>query len=1002
MIFIDMILPCEIFNNGVIITMYNFILPGGIGLNINDTVHGFKLLRKTHVQEISSEAFLFEHEKSGARLFFLQNEDDNKVFSITFRTPPVDDTGVAHIVEHSTLCGSRKYPLKEPFVELAKGSLNTFLNAMTYPDKTMYPVASRNDKDFQNLMDVYLDAVFYPNMRENPQILMQEGWHYEINDPSEPLKYSGVVYNEMKGALSSPDDLLESRVMASLYPDTTYGYESGGNPLNIPDLTQEQFVAFHSRYYHPSNSYIYLYGDMDIEQKLAYLDREYLSHFDRIPVPSQIERQAPFEGLREMRDEYPISQDEDTTEKTFLALNWLVGGTQNMQEMLALDVLNHALLKTPAAPLRQALVAAHLGRDIDSTYEDAVLQPYFSISVAGSESDRAEKFCRLTHDTLAKLVEQGLDKTLLEASLNLMEFRLREADFGSAPKGLIYGIAAMKTWLYGGEPEHVLAYEKPLKRLKEGLNEGYFEGLIRKYFLDNPHETLVILAPSRTLAAEREDKLRKKLAEKKAALTEQEIRELIAANKALKECQQAPETEEALASIPVLKLSDIRQAAYELPLVEKEIMGTKVLHSPLDTHGIGYMNLYFDASRVPQERLPYLYLLSILLGEVGTSQRSYSDLANLENLHTGGINFDIVAYTRKNEPDSCEPKLRVKAKALTKKLPHLCQLLQEILTQSLFTDEKRIRELIEQEAAGIELSLQRSAHQLVTGRISAYLMPAGRYADQGGLPFYHFLKDFLADFEAKFSELPVIFGEILRQVFNRRGLVMSITLPQADYRSFEAAFAPLRQSLSSLNFPVQRYRWKLVAKNEGLTAASQVQYVAQGANFLKLGHKFTGSMHVLETLLRYDYFWTKIRVQGGAYGAFTSFNRNGMMSFGSYRDPHLKQTLKVFSETVDYMKNFDASDREMTKAIIGTMSNVDTPLTPQMKGDLAATYWLRGITYLDRQQTRLEILSTRQADIRALAKTVEDCMKQKVLCVFGGEEKIKENKEVFGKVIPAL
>lgn len=971
-------------------------------MNINETVHGFRLVRKTHVEEISSEAFVFEHEKSGARLFFLQNDDDNKVFSITFRTPPVDNTGVAHIVEHSVLCGSRKYPLKEPFVELVKGSLNTFLNAMTYPDKTMYPVASRNGKDFQNLMDVYLDAVFYPNMRENPQILMQEGWHYEISDAAEPLKYSGVVYNEMKGALSSPDDLLENRIMSSLYPDTTYGFESGGDPASITDLTQEQFIAFHSRYYHPSNSYIYLYGDLDIEEKLAYLDEAYLSNFERIPVPSKIEKQALFDGLRESRDEYAVGQDEDTAEKTFLALNWLTGDTKDMQERLALDVLNHALLKTPAAPLRQALVAAHLGRDIDSAYEDAVLQPYFSISVAGSEPERAEQFRQLTHETLQKLADQGLDRTLLEASLNLMEFRLREADFGSSPKGLIYGIAAMKTWLYGGEPERMLAYEKPLKRLKEGLDNGYFEGLIRKCFLDNPHETLVTLVPSRTLAARREEEQQQKLAEKKAALSQEEIRELIAANKALKERQQTPETEEALASIPLLKLSDIRQAAYELPLVEKEIMGTKVLHSALDTHGIGYMNLYFDASRVPQQHLPYLYLLSILLGEVETSQRSYSDLANLENLHTGGINFDVIAYTRKNEPDSCEPRLRVKAKALTKKLPHLCQLLQEILTQSLFTDASRIRELIEQEAAGIELSLQRSAHQLVAGRIAAYLTPAGAYADQGGLPFYRFLKEFLGDFDNKFAELPVIFGEILRQVFNRQGLVMSITLPQEDYRSFEAAFAPLRQSLSSLNFPAQRYRWKLAVKNEGLTAASQVQYVAQGANFLKLGHKFTGSMRVLETLLRYDYFWTKIRVQGGAYGAFTSFNRNGMMSFGSYRDPHLKATLEVFRDTAEYLRNFSASDREMTKAIIGTMSGVDTPLTPQMKGDLAATCWLRGVSYLDRQQSRMEILNTRQADIRELARTIEDCIKQNVLCVFGGEEKVRENKALFGKVISAL
>lgn len=971
-------------------------------MNINDVVSGFKLLRKSHIKEVSSEAYVFEHEKSGARLFFLENDDDNKVFSISFRTPPVDDTGVAHIVEHSVLCGSRKYPLKEPFVELVKGSLNTFLNAMTYPDKTVYPVASRNDKDFQNLMDVYLDAVFYPQMRENPQVLMQEGWHYEIESPEEPLRYSGVVYNEMKGALSSPDDILENHIMNSLYPDTTYGYESGGNPEHIPELTQEMFADFHGKYYHPSNSYIFLYGDLDIEEKLAYLDREYLAHFDRIPVPSRIDKQEPFTEMHSRTEHYPVSQEEGTEEKTFLSLNWLMGDTLDTETVMGLEILNHALLKTPAAPLRKALIDAELGKDVDSSFEESVMQPYLSIVVANSEAERAEKFRQLTFDTLKKLADEGLDKTLLEASINLLEFRLREADFGSAPKGLIYGIAAMKTWLYDGQPEDALYYEDLLARMKEGLQGRYFEELIKKYFLDNKHVTMVTLAPSTTMSAEREAAQAKLLAEKKAQLSPQEIAELIEANKALKERQQTPETPEALASIPVLDVEDIRKEAYNLPMVEKEVMGTKVLHTNVDTHGIGYLNLYFDASRVAQEHLPYLYLLAELMGEVDTTEHSYAELANLKNLHTGGISYDVVAMTRKGEPDSCLPKFRIKAKALAKKLPHLCQLLQEIVTRSLFTDAKRIKELLLQIQTEVELSLQRSAHQVVSGRIASYLTPAGAYADQGGLPFYHFVKDFLADFDANFAKLPEILGEVLRQVFNQQDLVVGITVPQEEYRNFEAAFAPLRQALSRLTFPKQRYRWKLSSRNEGLTSSSRVQYVGKGANFLKLGYKYTGTMRVLETLLRYDYFWTKIRVQGGAYGAFTSFNRNGMMNFGSYRDPNLKETLAVFDGTSDFLESFDASDREMTKAIIGTISNLDMPLTPQMKGEMADNCYLRGISYLDRQQVRMEILTTKQKDIQALAPLVKACMKENVLCVFGGEQKIKENKQLFGTVVSAL
>lgn len=967
-----------------------------------DRIHGFKLLKKVDIPETDSVAWTFEHEKSGARLFFLQNDDDNKVFSISFRTPPVDDTGVAHIVEHSTLCGSRKYPLKEPFVELVKGSLNTFLNAMTYPDKTMYPVASRNDKDFQNLMDVYLDAVFYPSMRENPQVLMQEGWHYEIESPDEPLTYSGVVYNEMKGALSAPDDLLESRIMASLYPDTTYGHESGGDPEAIPQLTQEQFVAFHSRYYHPSNSYIYLYGDMDIEEKLAYLDEEYLAHFDRITVPSQIDRQPAFSEVVRRSESYPVSADEDTAEKTFLSLNWVTGDSLGAMDMMGLEILEHALLRTAAAPLRKVLIDAQLGKDVDSNFEDDLLQPYFSIVINNAEADRAERFYTLVMDTLRKLADEGLDRTLMEASINLLEFRLRESDFGSAPKGLIYGIRIMKTWLYDGEPETYLGYESVLKEMKAGLDTGYFEDLIRRLFLNNTHRTLLTLAPSKTMAAEREAEQEKLLAQKKAAMSPAEIEAVIAATKALKERQQSPETEEALKTIPVLKLSDIRRETYDLPLDVRELDTTRVLFSDVETNGIVYLTLFFDAQTVPQEQLPYAFLLGELIGSVDTADHTYAELANLKNLYTGGISYDVVTYTQNAQPDSCQPKFKVKAKVLKEKLPQLLGLLQEILLTSRFVDKKRIRELLEQEQAAMELNLQRSAHQVVSSRLAGYLSPAGRYADEGGLPFYQFVKAFQQDFDASLTRMQQVFAELLPKLFNRCNLIVSVTAPEADYADFAREFGPFQRSLSDTVYSAESYHWDLKALNEGLTSSSRVQYVGQGANFIRHGYPFTGAMHVLETLLRYDYFWTKIRVQGGAYGAFTSFNRNGMMYFGSYRDPNLKETLDVFDGTGDYIRHFEASDREMDKFIIGTMSGIDTPLTPQMKGSAAATCWLRGISKADRQLNRNQILDARQQDIRAMADLVDACMKDNVICVFGGQEKIEANKDVFGVVKPAL
>uniref|UniRef100_UPI002613EF7B insulinase family protein n=1 Tax=uncultured Selenomonas sp. TaxID=159275 RepID=UPI002613EF7B len=486
-----------------------------LNLKENEILHGFRLLKQQTVPEIDAKAYAFVHEKSGARLFFLENDDDNKVFSISFRTTPADDTGVAHIVEHSVLCGSRKYPLKEPFVELVKGSLNTFLNAMTFPDKTMYPVASRNDKDFQNLMDVYLDAVFYPSMKETPEIFQQEGWHYEIDNAEEPLRYSGVVYNEMKGALSSPDDVLENKIMLSLYPDTTYGFESGGDPDAIPTLTYEEFCAFHSRYYHPSNSYIYLYGAMDIEEKLAYLDREYLAAFDRIEPHSEIALQQPFREMARKEGFYSISEGEKESEKTFLALSWLVGKADDAEAMLALEILQHALLQTEAAPLKKALMDAKIGKDVSASFEDALRQPYMSIIVTGSEADRAEELCRLTEEAMHGLIKNGIDKTLLEASINRLEFKAREADFGTFPKGLVYNIKIMNSWLYDADPALYLYYEELFQKMREGLKGRYFEEVLEKYLLKNAHRSLVVLKPSRTLSSEREAALAEALEKKK-------------------------------------------------------------------------------------------------------------------------------------------------------------------------------------------------------------------------------------------------------------------------------------------------------------------------------------------------------------------------------------------------------------------------------------------------------------------------------------------------------
>ncbi len=967
-------------------------------MHIGDVVHGFRLLKEESVAEADSVARHFVHEKSGANLFHLQNEDDNKVFYIAFSTPPADDTGTPHIIEHSVLCGSRKYPLKEPFVELVKGSLNTFLNAMTYPDKTVYPVASRNDRDFQNLMDVYLDAVFYPKLTEDDFTLMQEGWHFEQEDENAPLKYSGVVFNEMKGALSDPDGLLGSRTMTNLYPDNAYKFESGGDPKAIPQLTQEKFVAFHRKYYHPANSVIYLYGDMDIEDKLRYLNDAYLSNFTVIEKAGKITPQPVFDEMRRVRETYPVGQTESEREKTFVTLNIMLDKDCSYTEMMAFDMLTQALFKAEGAPARQALIDAQLGSDIDANLEAELLQPFFSVTVVGSEEDRADKFLATLNDTLEALAEQGISRSLLESTVAMYEFRLREADFGHLPKGLVYGLRSLARYFYGDDFTEPLRYEEALQTIKVGIDQGLFEDLLRKHIIDNPHKVLLVMAPDKTLAVRRDEEEANRLAKIRAAMTKEELAAWRAKAAKLHERQATPDTPEALATIPLLNLSDIKKEPDDLPLEERSAADTKILFSDVNTNGITYLSLFFDALPVPQDKLCEAYFLADVIGALGTKKRGYAELDERLNLYTGGLDADLMTFVKIGRPDVFVPKFRVQSKALCTKLPQMGELLTEILTETVFTDKKRLAELAAEEIANIETSFQRSAQTIVAKRIAADLTTAGRYDYEGLLPFYRFLKDLTANFEERFDELAADLANLSRVIFNRRNLTASVTVNAKDYAAFVPCYEQFVAELSDGESVPTHYEWPQIDTREGFMNAGQVQYVGKGANFIKSGFEYTGSMQVLATVLRYDYFWTKIRVQGGAYGAFANFGSSGTLGFGSYRDPHLASTVKVFDGTAEFLQNFAASDREMTKFIIGTMSGIDAPKTPKMKGAAAADAYFRGITETERQKRRDEVLTTTQADIRALAEVVDVCMKENHLCVFGGEEKLRENKDLFTKL----
>ncbi|MBU3158914.1 insulinase family protein [Clostridium frigoris] len=968
---------------------------------IGSTYHGFKLIEEKNIEELNSVTRLFEHLKSGARLFHIENDDDNKVFSIGFRTPPKNNNGLPHILEHSVLCGSRKFPTKEPFVELIKGSLNTFLNAMTFSDKTIYPLASKNEKDFVNLMDVYLDAVFYPNLYSQPEILMQEGWHYELENKEDKLTYKGVVYNEMKGAFSSPEGSLMRKIQESLFPDTSYGVESGGDPEFIPDLTQKEFTEFHKKYYHPSNSYIFLYGDGDIDEQLQFINDKYLKEFDRIQIDSEILLQKPFSKMKEVKMDYPISSDDDEKGKTFLSLNFVSGDNVTQPEMhLALEILEYLLLESAAAPLKKALVDAEIGKDVFGSFDNSILQPVFSIVVKNSSESEKEKFKEVVFTTLKNLVKDGIDKKLIEACINITEFKLREADLGGFPKGLFYYITSMDSWLYDKDPTMHLEYESYLSKIKAALTTNYFEKLIEKYLINNTHSSMVILNGKKGLAEQKSKATQEKLEKYKEGLSGKEIEEIVKSTKNLKERQMTPDSVEVLETIPLLELSDIEKKVEHLPLKVNDEQGVKVLSHNIFTNKIAYINILFDAKKVDVELIPYVTLLSTILGRVSTQNTNYSDLSNEVNIHTGGIHFTTDVYGENENFEKYNPKLVVKTKALVASIPKLFDIIAEIISLTKFDEKKRLKELIQQLKSRYEMKIIDRGHMVAAGRLTSYFSPASAYIEKTtGISFYKFLNEIETDFDNKADEVIKNLNKASKLIFNKNNLIISVTGEEDIYNSFVSELPKVINVLGDEKLPDAKYDFDLSKNNEGLLTSSDVQYVAKGYNFIKKGYSYSGKMLVLKTIASLDYLWNRVRVQGGAYGGFANIARSGNIVFVSYRDPNVKETLTAYDGICDYIQNFEASDREMTKYIIGTISELDSPLTPSMKGERATAYYIRGITEEQRQKEREEVLSTNSDDIISFKTLLSDIIKENYFCVLGNETKLKDNKEIFTKLV---
>ena len=957
----------------------------------------YTILEERKISDLNSVSYLLRHNKTGARIALLSNDDDNKVFYIGFRTPPQDSTGVAHILEHSVLCGSKKFPVKDPFVELVKGSLNTFLNAMTYPDKTIYPVASCNEKDFQNLLHVYLDAVFYPNIYQNENIFRQEGWHYALDEDTEELKISGVVYNEMKGAFSSPDDVLEREMMNSLYPDITYGCESGGDPEVIPSLTYEQFLDFHRKYYHPSNSYIYLYGNMDMAEKLQFIDEQYLSAFDALKVDSEIHLQPSFKGMNRVVREYPVSDSEKEEDNAYLAYNMSIGDNLDQEQYIAFQIMDYALCSAPGAPLKLALTDKGIGKDVYSIYENGIRQPYFSVIAKNADMGREQDFMDTIQEVLRSIAIKGFDQKALLAGINYNEFKYREADFGSYPKGLMYGLQILDSWLYDDNKPfiHVEANDT-FSGLRGKVDQGYFEGLLRSWLLDNPHSSLVILKPVKGLMEQKEQEWNEALAFKRKGMSQEALQDIRSREESLLLFQETEDSMEDLMKIPLLRREDMKKEAAVLINEERKIDDIKALYHDIFTNGIGYLRLLFKLDHIPQEYFPYIGVLKGVLGLLDTENYAYGDLFNEMNIITGGMAAVNNVYGNMQIMDHCTTTLEIKTKVLYENISRAVALMGEIILTSDFSDEKRLYEILAEGKSRLQGQLTSAGHSVAAGRAVAYgSKPAACNETLSGLSFYRLISSLEENFEDKKAALIQTLTRLAQMIFRKENLMIDFVGTEEGYANLAE---PVRQLAGRLyDVPVETGSFipDMACRNEGFMTAGQVQYVCRAGNFRKKGLPYRGDLRVLKAMMGYEYLWVNIRVKGGAYGCMCSFGRSGDSYFVSYRDPNLKNTIEIYENAAAAVSEFEADERTMTQYIIGAVSDLDTPLNPAAKGLFSLSAYMTGITQDDIQKERNELLAADPEGIRELSAYIDAFIQDGYLCVVGNAQRIKEEQGLF-------
>lgn len=966
-----------------------------------NNLHGFVLLKEVEVPEINSKVYLYRHIKTGAELMSAVNDDENKVFGITFRTPPTDSTGLPHIMEHSVLCGSRKYPVKEPFVELIKGSLNTFLNAFTYPDKTCYPVASTNLQDFYNLVDVYLDAVLYPLI--SPYTLMQEGWHYELTEKNEKMSFKGVVYNEMKGAYSSPDDILGDESQMQLMPDSSYGYQSGGDPECIPDLTYDQFKKFHETFYHPTNAKIYFYGDDDPENRLKILN-EYLKDFEPIKINSMPDLQKKFS--KPIRKIIPYDSGEDIENaKAYLTVNWLLPEGDQSELVLSLAILEHILLGTPASPLRKVLIESGLGEDVVGRgLINDMRQMAFSTGMRGISVDSVDKVEQLIISSLEKIVSEGIDPKTIEASLNTIEFSLRENNTGPYPRGLIVMLRSLGSWLYDRDPIAPLAFQKTLDSIKSKLEAGKFkfEDLITKFLINNSHRVTVILKPDPKIGAEQATKEKKRLETTQNKLSENQIEQVIQDTLELKKLQETPDSPEALATIPILSKDDLDPQISILPNQIIKTSPSTILYHDLFTSDILYLDLGFNLKSLPVEFLPYMRLFMRSLLEMGTKKETFVELIQRIGRETGGIRQSL--YTsEKAIMNDFVANLMIRSKVVTNKVPALLSILEDILLIPDFSNKQRFLQILLEEKSGMEAGIIPSGHRVVNNRLKAQYSDSAWITEQmSGIDYLFFIRKLINQFDQEWETISTILEKIRTTLVSQNNLLVNITIDQHNFDQLKPMIETFASSLPSTD--IDKPEWKLSKHvlNEGLIIPSQVNFVGKGGNLYDLGYQEHGSISVITQYLRSTWLWEKIRVQGGAYGGFCSFDRfSGLFSYLSYRDPNILETISNYDKTAQFILKNEINEAELTKSIIGAIGEIDAYQLPDAKGYTAMLRFFLGITDEDRQKYRSELLSTTNKDFSQFANVLEHLNQQANIVVLGSAEaieKVNQENQLFKEI----